>query len=67
MSQFFAAMKTFPKTLYVKIEIDREVNYFVANEDAYVLCEQGEKIRIGVYKLVEINTGELMAQIRQVK
>lgn len=55
--------KKLPATLYVKIEKDSANEYFVADPDAYNLVEMGQKIKIGVYKLVETNTAEGIAKL----
>jgi len=55
----------FPKSLCVKIEADENAGteYFVAAEDIDGLVEMGEKIPVGVYKLIEIKTVEGVAQV----
>ena len=55
--------KALPKTLYVKIEKDSTTEYFVADADAYSLVEMGQKIKIGVYKLIETNVAEGIAKL----
>lgn len=50
-----------PKTLYVKIESDKDATYFVCEEDASGLVEMGQKIKIGVYELVETKNAEGIA------
>lgn len=46
-------MKNFPKTLYVKIEHDREPedDFFMASEDVSDLSESEETVKVAVYKL----------------
>lgn len=57
--------KKFPKTLYVKIEEDGDTSYFVADADASPLAEQGEKIRIATYELVDTHSVILVTQIAE--
>jgi hypothetical protein len=52
------ARTSFPKTLHVKIENDRDTSYFVADADAASLVDMGDKTKLGVYQLVEIVEGE---------
>lgn len=59
--------KTFPKTLYVKIEADDENPYFVADADASVLVEMFQKIKVAKYQLVEISQAEGVAQFSKAK
>jgi hypothetical protein len=62
-------MPKFPKSLCVKIETDTSAGteYFVATEDIDGMVEMGEKIPVGVYKLVEIKTVEGVAQVSKKK
>lgn len=57
----------FPKTLCVKIETDASAgnDYFVATEDIDGMVEMGEKILVGVYKLIELKTVEGVAQVNK--
>ena len=57
-------MKKLPKTLYVKIEKESSTEYFVADAEAAALVEMGQKIRIGVYELVETKTAEGVASFK---
>ena len=57
------AKKNFPKTHYVKIEEDSDTSYFVADADPILLAEQGDKIRLAQYQLVEVSNIELVAKI----
>jgi hypothetical protein len=41
----------FPKTLYVKRDVDGDDTYFIANEDTSCHAEVNEVVTIGVYKL----------------
>lgn len=52
-------MKQLPKKLFVKVEKDDEVGFFVADEDMYGLAEMGEKIKIGTYQLVDVHDVEV--------
>ena len=46
--------KTFPKTLYVKVESGGSgPDYFNACEDVIETAEMGEKTKVGVYTLTE--------------
>lgn len=54
-------MKKLPNTLYVKIEKDSGTEYFVADDEAAALVEMGQKIKIGVYELVETKTAQGVA------
>jgi hypothetical protein len=61
-------MKKLPKTLYVKIEPDKDCDgYFVADANAYGLASPGETIKIGTYKLVEVNEAKMMVDLRKSK
>lgn len=53
--------KALPKMLYVKTEKDGRTEYFVADNSPHVLVEMGEKVKIGVYQLVETNDYEGVA------
>jgi hypothetical protein len=53
--------KALPKTLFVKTEKDHGTEYFVADTSAHVLVEMGQRVKIGVYQLVEINNYEGVA------
>jgi len=48
--------KTFPKTLYVKIEEERdpEDDIFLADEDYSILSESETTVPIAVYELVTV-------------
>jgi hypothetical protein len=63
------ATKQFPKTLYAKIEKDGDTSYFVAvaDEGIYGLAEHGKKIKVATYKLIEVNSVDLVADVRKVK
>lgn len=60
-------MKKLPKTLYVKVEQDDHNGYFVADNDPYCLAEMGQKIKIGTYKLVEVNEAEMRMDSRKIR
>lgn len=49
-------MKRFPKTLYVKIEHERdpEDNFLMASKDVSDLSESEESVRVAVYDLVTV-------------
>lgn len=51
-----------PKKLFVKIERG-DSDYFVADTNVVALVQMGEKIKIGVYQLVEITQAEGVAKI----
>ena len=55
--------KALPKKLFVKIEKDSNTEYFIADADAASLVEMGQKIKIGVYQLVEITNAEGVAKL----
>lgn len=55
--------KKFPKKLFVKIEADGDTEYCVPGESLEQLAEMGEKIRIGVYQLVETGYVEGVANL----
>lgn len=42
----------FPETLFVKIEEDGGIHYFIADRDRESIAEQGEVIRVATYRLV---------------
>lgn len=47
-----------PKTIYVKIESESNGGeYLVANSRPSELIEAGDRVKIGVYRLVEVKTG----------
>jgi len=58
-----AKTKAFPETIYVKTESDSGNVYFVADDDPHSLVEMGEKIKIGIYQLVETQTAEGVAKL----
>lgn len=63
-------IKTYPKTVTVKIEDDGDSNdYLVANsgDDMLGHAEVGKKIKVGIYKLVEVREVEGVAQTRVLK
>lgn len=43
----------FPKVLYVKMEADGDITYFVPGECLADIAEMGETVQIGVYELSE--------------
>lgn len=51
-------MKTFPKTLYVKIEHEREPedDFLISSGDVTDLAEQDENVQVAVYKLDTVRT-----------
>ena len=59
--------KALPKTLYVKSEKDGSTEYFVADAEAAALVEMGQRIKIGVYKLVETNEAEGVASFKRAR
>jgi hypothetical protein len=61
------AKQEFPENIYVKIEQDGSDVYFVANDDPLVLAEAGQKIKVALYKKVEINSLELVANFHKIK
>ena len=46
-------MKKLPKKLFVKIMEDQDAEYFVADTRPELMAEVGEKVRVGVYQMVE--------------
>lgn len=55
--------KKLPAMIYVKIDSDIDDEYLVANVDARRLVEMGQKLKLGVYKLIEIQTAEGIAKL----
>lgn len=57
--------KKLPKKLYVKVEEDTnaDVSYFTADDSAAGMVAVGEKIKIGIYELVETVTVDGVARI----
>lgn len=51
----------FPKTLFVKVEEDGGMEWFVADDEAVSLAEVGEKVRVARYELVDTSSLELVA------
>lgn len=45
-------MKKFPKMLFVKREHDDTTDYFVPHENVLDAATLGEKMKVGVYKLI---------------
>ncbi len=54
--------KTFPKKLFVRIDKDSQTEYFTADADADCLVEMGDKKKIAVYQLVEVQVAEGVAK-----
>lgn len=48
----------FPKNLYVKIEGEKDGQYFSAGDNPNYLCENGEKVKIATYQLVTVEIAE---------
>lgn len=57
----------FPKTIYVKPESDGSTEYMVPHEHAVDAAEMGKTIKVGVYKLVELQTVKGVAVTNTVK
>ncbi len=55
-------MKKLPKRLFVKIEIDGDNSYFVADAEMYGMVEMGERVQIGTYQLVETTYAEAIVK-----
>jgi hypothetical protein len=55
-------MKQLPKTMYVKYEKDGDDGYFVADAEMYGLVAMGEKVKIGTYRLVEVEVAEVVVK-----
>jgi hypothetical protein len=62
LSEEVSIMSKLPATLYVKSENDGSTEYLVADGDPAALVEMGEKIKIGVYKLVMVTAAEGVAK-----
>lgn len=61
-------MKKLPKNLYVKIERpDNDEPYFVADVDLTGFVDVGQKITVGVYKLIATHEIEGMVQMRKAR
>jgi hypothetical protein len=60
-------MKKFPTTLYVKTEKDGASTYFVADANAALLVEMGEKVTIAKYQLVETSEAQGIASFTKAK
>lgn len=58
--------KKLPKTLYVKIHTENNDSWFNADESLNSLVEMSEKIKIGVYKLVEIHEAEGVVSTKKI-
>jgi hypothetical protein len=56
-----------PTTIYVKAEQDGNEHFFVSHEDIECHAEMGEKVRVGVYQLVEVLSVETVVQSRVAK
>jgi hypothetical protein len=59
--------KQFPKTLFVKVEGKADEEYFVADDNSYVLAEMGETIKIATYQLVEISDAKVLVEFTKPK
>lgn len=46
-------MAKLPATIFVKHEKDGDLSYLVADANVTSLVEMGEKLKVGVYRLVE--------------
>ena len=57
----------YPKTLYVKPEKDGSTSYFVPYEMAWEAATMGKTTKVGVYKLVEMQTVKGVAVTNKVK
>jgi hypothetical protein len=53
----------FPKKLYVKIEGEKNDQYFVASEDTEFLSEVGEKVKVATYQLVTVEIAEVTTKL----
>lgn len=60
-------VKRLPTMIYVKMETDDETPYLVADANAYNLVAMGEKLKIGVYKRVEVQVVEGIAKFTKVR
>jgi len=59
--------KALPKIIYVKTEKINDAEYLVADAEAFALVEMGQKVRIGVYQLVETQTAEGIAKLTKTR
>jgi len=57
-----------PKTIYVKVVKENDAEYFVAdNSVSNLVLEVGDKIKVGVYELVETLQAEAILETKTVK
>ena len=57
-------MAKFKKRIYVEIQKDGDTEYLVAHNDYYDAAKLGERIKVGVYQLVEMREVEALAQLK---
>lgn len=61
-------MKTLPKTIYVKLERpENDEPFLVASDEKYGLVEAGERLKIGTYKLVEVEDAEMQLSLKKAR
>ena len=56
-----------PKTLYVRPEQDHDLNYFVSEPELEAHAVIGEKVKIGVYQLIEVVVLQTVVETSVVK
>lgn len=60
-------MSKFPKKLYLKREKDGDSSYLVSHESPDTAIEVGEKVQLGIYKLVATTVAESYVQTSKTK
>ncbi len=53
----------FPKKLYVKIDGDKNEQYFIADPEAESMVEIGVRVKIATYQLVTVEIGETFTKL----
>ena len=59
--------KAFPKKLYVKIDGEKGEEFFLADSDIIGMVDVGQKVKIGVYQLVETTSAEGVVKVASAK
>jgi hypothetical protein len=55
--------KKFPKKLFVKVEQATPEDYFVAEEGIEGMCMVGERVKVAIYELVQVDTLEGLVKV----
>ncbi len=58
-------MKAFPKQIFVKIESDKNSEWFLADADAAGLVGMGESVKVATYQLIEVRQAVGVAEFKK--